>query len=136
MAARTVACCGTTLRVAGVGIRRAFWRALAIGLSIAAGTAVVALVSGSFDELDAQVIGISLGFSIFSATAAAGAALVRHGGGATRRAVGSATMALSAAAFLALSLAIWAVDAEALWQTWGTLSIATLVGSHASLVLR
>lgn len=46
---------------------------LAAGLSIAAAIAIIAILTHSFDRTDAQLIGTSLGFSVFSALGAAGA---------------------------------------------------------------
>jgi hypothetical protein len=111
----------------GIALRSLLPRALAVGLTIAAGTAVAALLTGSFDETDARIIGTSLGFSIFSATAAAG----------DRRALGTLTRLLSGAAFLTLLYAIWAnPDDAGPWQLWGVCGVGALVASHASLVLR
>src|SRR5215218_3591357 len=113
-------------------IRSLVTRALAIGLTVAAATAIAALLSGSFDETEARIIGTSLGFSIFSATAAAGEAA--RTGRAAERAVGLAATLLSAAAFLALLYAIWALpDDEGPWEVWGVLAVAALVTSHGSL---
>ncbi|HWT26193.1 MAG TPA: hypothetical protein VN213_21980, partial [Solirubrobacteraceae bacterium] len=53
-------------------VRRALAWALAGGLSVAALVAIGAILTGGFDETDGRVIATSLGFAVFSATAAAG----------------------------------------------------------------
>jgi hypothetical protein len=117
-------------------IRALLGRALAVGITIAAGTAIFALLSGSFDDTDARIIATSLGFSIFSATAGAGAASRRAGSG-WEQTVGGAALLLSGAAFLTLLYAVWAdVDNDGSWQVWGVVAVAALVTSHAALVLR
>jgi hypothetical protein len=117
-------------------IRRALGWALVAGLCVAALTACVALLSGSFDDTDAKVVFSSLGFAIFSAFAAAGATLRAVRGG-REEALGTLTAALGVAAFLALLVALW-VDwsNEELWRLWGILAILALAGSHASVVLK
>jgi hypothetical protein len=119
-----------------MAIRALLGRALAVGLTIAAGTAIFALLSGSFDETDGRIIATSLGFSVFSATAATGAASRRAGSG-WEHTVGGAALVLSGAAFLILGYAIWADSGnEVPWQLWGVVAVAALATSHASAVLR
>ena len=111
-------------------------RALIAGLCLAAATAIVALLAGSFDDTHWRVIATSLGFSLFSAFAAAGDAL-RRGALGWRSALGAATAAASVAGFALLTLAVWFDDdAEGLWQAFGAVGLLALCGSHASLVLR
>jgi hypothetical protein len=115
--------------------RLALW-ALVAGLCIAALVAIVALVSGSFDDTDWRIIATSLGFSVCSATAAAGEALRRERGGA-RALVAGVTVAASAAAWLLLLAGLWIYeDSEGLWRACGCFALLALAGSHASLVLR
>jgi hypothetical protein len=120
-----------------VSPRRALWWALVAALCVAALTAIGAVVSGDFDDTDAQVILTSLGFAVFSATAASGAPLRTHRS-ASMRALGLATMALSGAAFALLVVALWREfdGGEDAWRLWGVASIAALACSHASLVTR
>jgi hypothetical protein len=114
--------------------RLAGW-ALVAGLCLAALVAVFALLSG-FDDTDWRIIGSSLGFSLFSAIGAAGESLRRAGAGVWVT-VGGATAVLAAAAFLFLLGAIWIDDnADWLWQAWGCCGLASLAGSHASIVMR
>ena len=117
-------------------LRRATSRALVGGLCIAAAVAVVALMSGSFDDTDWRVVVTSLAFSVFSATAAAGAGLRL-----ARRArpLAAATIASAAVAFGLLLVAVWAVDdtldAEGIWRAFGVAALVSLWTSHASLVV-
>src|SRR3954453_7002280 len=116
-------------------VRSMLGRALAIGLTIAAATAIVALLTGSFDETEWRIISTSIGFSVFSATAAAGEG-ARGDGRRSVRASGTAAVALSAASFALLLFAIWLAGDEQPWQAGGVVAVATLVASHASLVLK
>jgi len=116
--------------------RRAGW-ALVGGLCLAGAVAIVALLTGSFGDTEGQVVGTSLGFSVFSSTAAAGAALrLRTAGWAW--ALGTATVAASLAAFALLAAALWidGGDDDAWWEAFGVAGLAALWTSHASLVLR
>jgi hypothetical protein len=94
---------------------------------------MVALLSGSFDETDGRLVGMSLGFSVFTSTAGAGLALRLHRGG-WPRVLGEATASVSAIAFALLGLSLWIADAG--WRPFGVAGLAALWGSHASLVLR
>lgn len=115
-------------------VRRALSLALVAALCIAALTAIAAILSGDFDDTDVRVIGTSLGFGVFSATAASGGSL-RFRQSVNLRMLGLATMALSAVSFLLFCGAIW-IDSEddAWWQWFGCAGLATLASSHASLV--
>ena len=111
-------------------LRRRALLALVAGLSVAGLVAIVALLSGSWDDTDWRVVGSSLGFSVFTATAAAGAAFRESWIG--RLAVGA-----SAVAYLALLVALWIIDdGDGAWQTFGTAGLVALWSSHASLMLR
>jgi hypothetical protein len=111
-------------------------RALVGGLCLAAGVALLALLTGSFDDTDWKVVATSVGFGVFSSTAAAGAAL-RLRQGPWAQVVGIATVVASVAAFGLLVAGLWiASGADALWRGWGIAALAALWGSHASLVLR
>jgi hypothetical protein len=72
-------------------LRRLVSRALVGGLCVSGAVAVIALLSGSFDEIHWRVVGTSLGFSVFTCTAAAGAAL-RNRSQERLRALGAATV--------------------------------------------
>jgi hypothetical protein len=117
-------------------IRRAAGQALVAGLTIAALTAVVALLTGSFDDTEVRVILTSIGFAITSSTAAIGAAQ-RYRRSAALRALGTATALLSGATFVLLVLGIWTNDwgTEAIWRAFGCTSVLAVSGSHACLVL-
>jgi len=115
-------------------LRRLVSRALVAGLCASALVAVIALLSGSFDDTHWRVIGSSLGFSVFTSTAAAGAAL-RSRSHAGLRALGTATVAASLASLVLLFGALWVDDTEWLWSGFGIAGLAALWTSHASLML-
>jgi hypothetical protein len=96
--------------------------------------AVVALLSGSFDDVHWRVIGTSLGFSVFTSTAAAGAALRARSDGQLRL-LGNATAGVSLAALALLIAALWIEDVDWLWRAWGIAGLGALWTSHASLML-
>ncbi|HEX2071408.1 MAG TPA: hypothetical protein VHF90_07155 [Thermoleophilaceae bacterium] len=117
-------------------LRRWLGWSLVAGLSIAALTAAIAVVDGSFDETDGRVIGTSLGFAIFSAIGATGMSLRLRRPAQALQLLGGATALAAIAAFLLLVAAIWIDnDHDALWQWWGAAALLSLGTSHASLVL-
>jgi hypothetical protein len=79
-------------------------------------------------------VGSSLGFGVFTCTAAAGAAL-RLRAARWAQALGAATIGSSAAAFALLVLALW-VEGDTLWRAFGIAGLTALWTSHASLMLR
>ena len=114
-------------------LRRLVAWTLVVTLCIAALTAIVAILSGDFDDTDAYVIGTSIGFAVFTATAASGAAL-RYRQREGLRLLGVTAVALSAVSFGLLVLALWSEWDDEPWQWFGCFAIATLTASHASLV--
>jgi len=115
-------------------IRRLLAWALVGALCVAALTAIGAILSGDFDDTDSRVIATSLGFAIFSATAASGASLRFRGSGSLRT-LGLAAVALAAVSFLLLLLALWGEGDDEAWRWFGSAALAALAASHASLVL-
>jgi hypothetical protein len=116
-------------------LRRLASRALVAGLCASALVAIVALLSGSFDDTHWRVIGSSLGFSVFTCTAAAGGAL-RSRSHSGLRALGTATVAASLSALVLLFAALWVdEDVDWLWRGFGIAGLASLWTSHASLML-
>jgi hypothetical protein len=117
-------------------IKRAAGLALAGGLTIAALTAVVAIVSGDFDDTEVRVILTSIGFAISSATASAGAAQ-RFSPTSALRALGTATAVLSGVTFVLLALGLWTNDwgTEGIWRAFGCTGVLAVAGAHACLVL-
>ena len=109
-------------------------RALVGGLCVSGAVAVIALLSGSFDEIHWRVVGTSLGFSVFTCTAAAGAGL-RTRSDERLRALGLATIAASIAALVTLIGGLWIDDVDWLWRAFGVTGLAALWTSHASLML-
>ena len=117
-------------------IRRALGWALVGALTIAAVTAIGALLTGDFDDTEWRVIGTSFGFAFLSATAAAGSS-ARLRRSDTLRALGGLTVIASALTFALLAAGLWTdlLDDEGTWRAWGCLLIITVAGSHACLVL-
>jgi hypothetical protein len=117
-------------------IKRAAGRALAAGLTVAALTAVVALLTGSFEDTELRVILTSIGFAITSATAAAGAAQ-RLSASDGLRALGTVTALLSGVTFILLALGLWTGDwgSEGIWRAFGCAAVLAVAGAHACLVL-
>src|ERR687896_1662143 len=117
-------------------LRRLVSRALVAGLCASALVAIVALLSGSFEDTHWRVIGSSLGFSVFTCTAAAGAAL-RTRSHTGLRALGTATITASLSALVLLFGALWADDdVDWLWRGFGIARLPALWASHPSLILR
>jgi hypothetical protein len=102
-------------------------------LCVAALTAIAAIVTGDFDETDARVLATSLGFAIFSATAASGASL-RFRDSESLRALGLGAMALSAASFLLLLWLLWGTGEGEVWRWFGSAALGAPACSHASVV--
>jgi hypothetical protein len=115
-------------------VRRALGWALVLSLCVAALTAIGAVLSGDFDDTDWKVISTSLAFGVYTALGASGASL-RSRGTPGLRTLGLATMALALIAFVLLPFALWIEDGDASWERWGSVSLAALAASHASLVL-
>jgi hypothetical protein len=114
--------------------RQVVSRALVGGLCVSAAVAVIALLSGSFEDVHWRVIGTSLGFSVFTSTAAAGASL-RSRSDPRLRLLGNLTVGTSLAALATLVAALWIDDQEALWRGFGIAALGALWSSHASLML-
>jgi hypothetical protein len=117
-------------------VRRAAGWALVGGLSIAALTAIAALVAGHFDETEWRVILSSLGFALASAVAASGAsARMRASGGLSH--LGTATAVLAGISFALLLAGLWTDDwgTEGIWRAFGCASVLAIAGSHACVVL-
>jgi hypothetical protein len=117
------------------GLRRLAGWALVAGLCVSAAVAIVALLTDAWTDLSWKVVGTSLGVSVFTCTAATGAALrLRAAGWA--QALGAATIGSSVAAFVTLAAALWLEGPDWLWRAWGVAALAALWTSHASLMLR
>lgn len=116
-------------------LRRLVGWTLVASLCVAAFTAIVAIMSGDFDDTDGRVIATSVVFGISAAVAGSGAAL-RYRDSALLRTLGIATIGLTAASFLLFVFALWDEEqTENAWRWFGCVGFATLAASHASLVL-
>lgn len=119
-------------------IRRFAGLSLVTGLCVAAAAAVLALLTGSFDDTDARVILTSIGFAIASTTGSTGAA-ARLRPSAGLRVLGTATLVASVAAFVLLLAGLWtSMDewgSEDVWRTFGCVAVLGIAGSHACVVL-
>ena len=116
-----------------ITLRRGLSWALAVALCVAGLTAIGAILGGDFDELDVRVIATSLGFAVFSATAASGASLRSRASGSVRT-FGWVTVALSVISFMLFLVSLWSDDDDGAWRWFGCAAIAALACSHASLV--
>lgn len=114
-------------------IRRVLGRVLIVALVVAAVTAIAALLTGSFSELDWRVIGTSLGFAVYSALAASGAAVASNA-----RTLGGVTTAAAGLGFALAVLLLWRVveDTDAPVRTWGVITVAAFTLSHSAIVTR
>lgn len=119
-------------------IRRFAGWALVAGLSLASATAIVALLAGSFGDIEVRVTLSSIGFAFTSSMGAAGAA-ARLRASRRLRLLGGFTLAASVAAFVLLLCGLWTnIDdwgGEGIWQAFGTCAVIALAGSHTCLVL-
>ena len=90
--------------------------------AVAAAAAVLALLTGSFDDTDTRVILTSIGFAIASAAGSSGAA-ARLRPSAGLQMLGTATLVASVAAFVLLVAGLWTdMDdwgPEGVWRTFG-----------------
>jgi hypothetical protein len=117
-------------------LRRLTGWALVGGLSVAALTAVAALLAGDFDDTEWRVILSSLGFAVASALGASGASQRLRASGLLRE-LGSATVMLSAVAYALWLAALWTNDwgSEGLWRAFGCAGVLAVAGSHACVTL-
>jgi hypothetical protein len=118
-------------------IRRLAGIALVTGLSVAAAAAVLALLTGSFDDTDTRVILTSVAFALSSAVASTGAA-ARLRPSQTLQALGTLTVLAAVASFLLLVIGLWGdydAGSEGLWRTFGCVAIFGIACSHACAML-
>jgi hypothetical protein len=119
-------------------IRTFAGRALVGGLCLAAGMAVIALLTGDFGDTETRVILTSIGFAVTSGTGSAGAAArLRPSEGL--QLLGGATVLASIATFGLLVLGLWTDmhdwGSEGLWRAFGCFGVLAIAGSHACVML-
>jgi hypothetical protein len=119
-------------------LKRAAGWALVAGLTVAALTAVGALLAGDLDDTSLRVILTSIGFAVASSTAATGAAQ-RYRRSAGLAALGTATAILAGLAFALLAAGLWTNrddwGSEGIWRAFGCSGLLAIAGAHACLVL-
>jgi hypothetical protein len=119
-------------------IRAFAGRALVGGLCVAAAMALLALLTGSFDHTDQNVIATSLGFAAASATGSSGAT-ARLRPSESLRLLGGGTVLASVVAFVLLLGALWTdagrYGSEDIWRAFGCAGVLALAGGHACLML-
>jgi hypothetical protein len=115
-------------------IRRTLGWLLVASLCVAALTAIVAILTDSFDDDDWRFIAMSLVLAVFGSTAAAGAAL-RFRAGAGLRTLGLVTIVLSAAAYALFVISLWNDDSDTAWRCFGVVGLTAFSASHASIVI-
>jgi hypothetical protein len=119
-------------------IRRFAGRALVGGLCLAAGMAVIALLTGDFGDTETRVILTSIGFAATSGTGSAGAT-ARLRPSERLQLLGGATVVASIATFGLLVLGLWtSLDdwgSEGLWRAFGCFGVLAVAGSHACVML-
>jgi len=126
------------VRADSASIRRYAGWALVAGLLVAAAAAVLALLTGSFDDTDWRVILTSVGFAVTSATGSAGAgARLRASDGL--HLLGTLTVLASGVAFVLLLLGLWTdMDEwgdEDVWRAFGVVAVLAVAGSHACVMV-
>jgi hypothetical protein len=119
-------------------IRRFAGLSLVGGLCVAAAAAVIALLTGSFDETEIRVVLTSIGFATASAAGSAGAA-ARLRPSAGLQTLGTLTVLASVAAFALLLVGLWSSmddwGEEGVWRTFGCVAVLGIAGSHACVML-
>jgi hypothetical protein len=119
-------------------IRRFAGIALVTGLSTAAAAAVLALLTGNFDETDLRVILTSIGFAVSSAVGSTGAA-ARLRPVERLQLLGTLTLGAAVGAFCLLLLGLWtdmdSWGSEGVWRAFGCVAMIGIAGSHACALL-
>jgi hypothetical protein len=119
-------------------IRTFAGRALVGGLCLAAGVAVIALLTGDLGDTETRVILTSVGFAATSGTGSAGAT-ARLRPSERLQLLGGATVVASIATFGLLVLGLWtSLDdwgSEGLWRAFGCFGVLAVAGSHACVML-
>ena len=116
-------------------VRRTLGWALVGSLTLAALTACVAILSGSFDNTDERVIFSSLAFSLYSGVTAAGASMRLRAVG-REELLGTATVATATFSFGLFLVGLWGeTGSETLWRLVGATAVTALASAHACMML-
>lgn len=111
-------------------VTRGLLKASAFSLIVAAGVAIIGVLTGDFDETTARVAATTLAIALYNATGSAGVAAAT---GPTR-ALGVATVIASAVTMLLALAAIWSGDDEQV-EPWGMATAVTLALAQAAVYL-
>jgi hypothetical protein len=111
-------------------VTRALLKASAFSLIVAAGVAIIGVLTGDFDETTARVAATTLAIALYNATGSAGVAAAT---GPTR-ALGMATVVASAVTMVLAVAAIWSGDDEGV-EPWGMTTAVTLALAQAAVYL-
>ncbi len=124
----------TRSRPRSQGTRRA-GKVLAAGLCTAAALAILVLITGSFDEVDARVLASEFGLVLGTLGGLAGSVVLQSKG--PRRRLGQVTIAVASLALALAAVLIWvpgALDSDFLDRSLVITSAAMLACAHASLM--
>jgi hypothetical protein len=104
-----------------VSIRRLFWQGAAALLTLAALIAISGILTGSFDETQAKILGnVAVAF-VTASTALAALACLDRG---VMRELGVAALVAAAATFVCWTLVIWQDgDVDGLWKVTGLVTV-------------
>ncbi len=118
-------------------LKRTALLCFAAGLTIAALTAIAALLTSSFEETEWRVIGTSLAFAVYSSLAAAGAA-TRLSDDRAVAVLGTATLTFAVIAFGMVTVGIWdePENGDVLWRGYGCATVIAFASVHAALVIQ
>jgi hypothetical protein len=121
----------------GFSLKRLALQCFAAGLTIAALTAIAALLTGSFDDTEWRVIGTSVAFAVYSSLAAGGAA-ARTSEDRVVAALGTIALAFAVVAFLLCAAGIWSEPdgGDVLWRSFGCATVIAFATVHGALVLQ
>ena len=113
-------------------LTRALLKASAASLVVAAGIAIVGVLSEDFNETTGRVALTTLAIALYNATGSAGVSALAN---PRIRSLGIATVCASAVAFLLALGAIWSDAGDETVEPWGMVTAATLALAQAAVYL-